>query len=209
MAIMEMGQAGPNGSSRIRGVIFDMDGTLIHQALDFEAIRREIGLPPRTPLLEALDQLTPAERAVARDILDRHEQTAAAAAVVLPGVCEFLTWLGGLQVRRAVLTRNSRSAAAAALSRCGLVQHFDPIVSRDDAPFKPQPEGVWQICAAWGLPPAEIIVVGDYLYDIEVGRRAGTRTALITHGRDWPFAAEADLVFVDYAEGMGKLESMT
>src|SRR5205807_2254157 len=139
---------------------------------------------------------------------DRHEHTAAAAAEVLPGVGEFLAWLGTRQVRRAVLTRNSRSAAAAALARCGLAGHFDPIVSRDDAPYKPQPEGVWQICAAWGLPPAEVLVLGDYLYDIQVGRRAGSRTALITHGRDWPFAAEADLVFADFAEGMLKLEGM-
>src|SRR5207249_9755908 len=104
---------------------------------------------------------------------------------------------------------NSRSAAESVLRRCELDRHFDPIVSRDDAPYKPQPEGVWQICAAWGLAPAEVLMLGDYVYDIQVGRRAGTRTALITHGRDWPFAAEADLVFADFAEGMVKLEGMT
>jgi phosphoglycolate phosphatase-like HAD superfamily hydrolase len=41
----------------IRGVVFDLDGTLVSQELDFEAIRREIGLPTGTPLLEALRQL--------------------------------------------------------------------------------------------------------------------------------------------------------
>src|SRR5262249_11536391 len=154
-------------------------------------------------------RLTPAELTAARSILDRHEHTAAAAAELLPGVCEFLAWLGTRQVRRAVLTRNSRSAAAAALARCGLAEHFDQVVSRDDAPYKPQPEGVWRICAAWGLAPTEVLMLGDYLYDIQVGRRAGTRTALITHGRDLPFAAEADVVFADFAEGMVKLEEMT
>jgi HAD superfamily hydrolase (TIGR01549 family) len=205
----ESTEANGAGPRRVRGVVFDMDGTLVHQALDFEAIRREIGLPTGTPLLEALEQLTPTELTAARAILDRHEHTAAAAAELLPGVGEFLAWLGGRQVRRAVLTRNSRSAAAAALARCGLAEHFDPVVSRDDAPYKPQPEGVWRICAAWGLAPTEVLMLGDYLYDIQVGRRAGTRTALITHGRDWPFATEADVVFANFAEGMVKLEEMT
>jgi HAD superfamily hydrolase (TIGR01509 family) len=208
MSDMTIGQTingAPPGRSRVRGVVFDMDGTLVHQALDFEAIRREIGLPPGTPLLEALEQLPPPKRAAAWDALDRHEQAAAGAAEVLPGVREFLDWLGERRVRRAVLTRNSRASAEAVLSRCGLADLFDPVVSRDDAPYKPQPEGVWRICAAWGLAPSEVLVVGDYVYDLRAGRRAGALTALITHGRDWPFAGEADLVFTDFAEGMEKL----
>src|SRR5262249_14300826 len=162
---MAIGQTEGNGATphRIRGVVFDMDGTLVHQAIDFDAIRRELGLPTGTPLLEALDQLPPPERAAAWTILDRHEQTAAAAAEVLPGVRESLAWLAARPVRRGVLTRNSRSAATAVLARCGLPM-FDPVVSRDDAPYKPQPQGLWQICTAWGLPPGEVLMLGDYLY---------------------------------------------
>jgi HAD superfamily hydrolase (TIGR01549 family) len=196
------------GETAVRGVVFDMDGTLIHQRLDFEAIRREIGLPTGTPLLEALDQLPPAERDRAWEILDRHELTAAAESEILPGVAEFLAWLDGRGVRRAVLTRNSRAAAGAALARCRLTG-FDPVMSRDDGPYKPQPDGLLHICTVWGLRPAEVLMVGDYLYDVQVGRRAGTRVALLTHGRVWPFAGEADVVFTDFAEGMGKLGGMT
>jgi phosphoglycolate phosphatase-like HAD superfamily hydrolase len=43
-------------------------------------------------------------------------------------------------------------------------------------------------------------MIGDYLYDIEAGRNAGTRTALITHGRDWPFAHLADETFPNFRE---------
>jgi HAD superfamily hydrolase (TIGR01549 family) len=192
----------------IRGVVFDLDGTLVRQGLDFEAIRREIGLPPGTPLLEALEQLPAAERDRAWAVLDRHELAAAAGAEVLPGVPEFLAWLDSRNVRRAVLTRNSRAASAAALARCRLTA-FDPVMSRDDGPYKPQPDGLLYICTVWGLRPAEVLMVGDYLYDVQVGRRAGTRVALITHGKMWPFAGEADLVFTDFAEGMGKLGEIT
>jgi HAD superfamily hydrolase (TIGR01549 family) len=191
-------------AARLRGVVFDLDGTLVHAAIDFAAIRRELGLPEGTPLLEALARMPAGDRAAAERVIDRHETAAAATAEAVPGVADFLAWLDGRGVRRAVFTRNSRASAEAVLARCGLAA-FDPVITRDDAPFKPQPQGIWQICAAWGLAPAEVLMLGDYLYDVRAGRNAGARTALLTHGRTWPFAAEAEFVFADYAEGIGVL----
>jgi HAD superfamily hydrolase (TIGR01549 family) len=191
----------------LRGVVFDMDGTLVRQELDFEAIRREIGLPTGTPLLEALEALAEAERGSAWTILNRHEQSAAALAELIPGVTDFLDWLDGHGVRRAVLTRNSRSSAETVLARCGLTG-FDPVVAREDGPFKPHPAGVWRACEAWGVPPDSVLMLGDYLYDIQAGRRAGSRTALLTHGRTWPFAAEADFVFSGFHEGAEALAGL-
>ncbi len=182
----------------IRGVVFDLDGTLVSQELDFEAIRREIGLPSGTPLLEALKQLPAPERQTAEAILDRHERLAAETAIAFEGIPEFLAWLEKRQIRRAVLTRNSRWATETVLTRCRL--NLDPIVAREDAPPKPSPAGVWRICDAWALPPADVLTIGDYLFDIEAGRQAGTRTALVTHGRDWPFAHLADVTFPSFRE---------
>jgi phosphoglycolate phosphatase-like HAD superfamily hydrolase len=118
--------------------------------------------------------------------------------MVHPGVPEFLAWLEARSIRRAVLTRNSRQSAATILRRCGL--SFDPVVAREDGPPKPQPHGIWQICQAWQVAPAEVLMIGDYLFDVEAGRSAGTRTALVTHGRDWPFAHLADLIFPNFRE---------
>ena len=182
---------------RIRGVVFDLDGTLVSQEIDFEAIRRELGLPPRTPLLEALDQLPVDERPRAMDVLARHEELAAATAKLHDGVAEFVTWLEGKAVRRAVLSRNSRRSVSAVLARVRL--EFDPIVSRDDAPYKPSPHGLWQICKAWQVAPSEVLMIGDYIFDIQAGRSAGTRTALVTHGKQWPFVELADVTFPNFA----------
>jgi HAD superfamily hydrolase (TIGR01549 family) len=182
----------------IRGVVFDLDGTLVSQELDFEAIRREIGLRTGTPLLEALRTLDAEARRRAETILDRHERAAAERASVFAGIPEFLSWLETRSIRRAVLTRNSRFAAETVLTRCGL--RLDPVVAREDGPPKPDPAGVWRICAAWALPPRDVLTIGDYLFDIEAGRKAGTRTALVTHGRDWPFAHLADVTFPNFRE---------
>jgi phosphoglycolate phosphatase len=182
----------------IRGVVFDMDGTLVSQELDFEAIRREIGLPSGVPLLEALAKLDFDTRQAADLILDRHECLAAERATVIAGVVEVLEWLEVRSIRKAVLTRNSRRSAETVLNRCGL--RFDPIVAREDSPPKPNPHGIWQICEAWQIVPADVLMIGDYLYDVEAGRNAGARTALVTHGRDWPFAHLADQTFPNFRE---------
>jgi HAD superfamily hydrolase (TIGR01549 family) len=171
---------------------------LVSQELDFEAIRREISLPGGTPLLEALRELDGEQRLRAEAILDRHEGLAAERASVFEGIPEFLAFLESRRIRRAVLTRNSRRAATTVLTRCGLV--LDPIVAREDGPPKPDPAGVRRICTAWDLPPGDVLTIGDYLFDIEAGRRAGTRTALVTHGRDWPFAPLADVTFPSFRE---------
>jgi len=41
----------------IRGIIFDLDGTLADSQLDFDAMRREMELPLGLPILEALTRL--------------------------------------------------------------------------------------------------------------------------------------------------------
>jgi HAD superfamily hydrolase (TIGR01509 family) len=183
---------------RLRGVVFDLDGTLVVQELDFEAMRREIGLPTGTPLLEALERMDGDGRAAAVDVLRRHELAAAETARLNPGVADFLAWLAGRGVHRAVLSRNMREAVEKVLRRCGLA--IDLVLAREDAPYKPSPEGLWQICAAWGVAPAEVLMVGDYLYDLQAGRRAGTRTALVTHGQALPFAHLADVAFATFED---------
>jgi HAD superfamily hydrolase (TIGR01549 family) len=180
----------------VRGVIFDMDGTLVSQELDFEAIRRDIGLPTGTPLLEAIGHMRPEERSRAQAILDWYEQQAAAKAQLLGGVQDFLKWLTDRGIRLGLLTRNSRRSVAAVLQRFDLFLH--PIVAREDGPPKPNPDGIWLICRCWNLPPEEVLMIGDYIYDIEAGRRAGTKTALVTHGRTWSFADLADFCFPDF-----------
>ncbi len=52
----------------VRGVIFDLDGTLVDSGLDFDLMRREMGLPPGKPLLESFDLLPEVDAArVPRD----------------------------------------------------------------------------------------------------------------------------------------------
>ena len=158
----------------IRGLIFDLDGTLVDSALDFERMRSEMGLAPGAPLLESLVSLSDAEAERCHTILARHERAGAERAVLMPGVAEFLVEAAVRGLRCAVFTRNGRAVARLTLDRLGL--EFETIVAREDAPIKPDPTGILTICKAWGLPPAEVATVGDYRFDIIAGRQAGVKT---------------------------------
>jgi len=185
----------------LRGVIFDLDGTLVDSQLDFSAMRAEMGLPDGLPILEALDTMDAPERERCLAVLHRHEHEGAERATLIPGVIELHTHLAARRVPQAVVTRNARHLALRVLERLQL--QFDPVVGREDGPVKPDPAAILGICEKWNVSPSEVVVIGDYLFDIEAGRRAGARTVLFTQGREphgLPGAAEADLVVRHFHE---------
>jgi phosphoglycolate phosphatase len=160
----------------VRGVIFDLDGTLVDSGLDFDLMRSEMGIAPGQALLEAIEKLPDPAASRCRAILARHEWAGAQAATLMPGVQDFLAALHRCGIRRAVFTRNSRAVALATLGRLAL--DFDTLMAREDAPAKPDPTAIWRICAQWQLQPVEVALIGDYRFDIEAGQRAGVRTVL-------------------------------
>src|SRR3954470_20937385 len=98
-----------HGRSRLRGVIFDLDGTLVDSGLDFDAIRREMSLPVGVPILEALAEIAPGQRLDdCLQILHRHERAGAERAAVMPGARELLDALRERGLEQGLLTRNSR-----------------------------------------------------------------------------------------------------
>jgi HAD superfamily hydrolase (TIGR01549 family) len=166
----------------IRGVLFDLDGTLVDSALDFQQMRREMGLAEGAPILETIAHLPAHQADRCREVLDRHEAAGALRATVMPGARELLALLDARGIRRAVVTRNARPLAIATLRRLSI--EFDLVVAREDGPIKPDPSAIWKICETWGLVPSQVLVVGDFFYDMEMGRRAGSPTVLFTAGRE-------------------------
>ena len=162
-----------------RAVIFDLDGTLTEPLLDFDAIRREIGIGSGLPILEALADASPAEKARAEEILRRHELAAIADARLSDGCLELLDVLAAHQVPASILTRNMRDAVSAFTRRFDL--SFAAVYTREDGPPKPAPDGAAWLCRTMGAAPADTLAVGDYKYDVMAARTAGCRTALLRH----------------------------
>jgi HAD superfamily hydrolase (TIGR01509 family) len=181
-----------------RAVLFDMDGTLTEPLLDFELIRRDMGIASGRPILEALAEMEESARRTAQEVLHQHEERAAAGSKLNPGCGELLDCLKQRRIAAAVITRNSRASVRTILDLHRL--HFDVLITREDGKFKPDPAPLLEACRRLGVATQEAWMVGDGQYDVEAGRAAGARTLWLSHGRPRPFAAEPWRTVRDLAE---------
>jgi HAD superfamily hydrolase (TIGR01509 family) len=175
----------------IKAVIFDLDGTLTEPFLDFDQIRRDIGLPAGIGVLEGISRMTPSQQQRAEAILLEHEDRAAQNSKLNEGAKEVLDTLRQRKLALGLLTRNLRKNAELVAAIHGL--QFDAIVDRTDGPAKPDGFGVQFLCERFGVKPAETLVVGDFEHDLKCAKNAGAIAILIqTHPSADKFAHLAD-----------------
>lgn len=181
------------------GLIFDLDGTLVDTKLDFKLLCQQLGWPEGTPILEHLATLDdPAERLWAEQIICHFEMQGAASAQWMPGAEEFLWHLSEQDIPTAVLTRNMK--AASQLCRQKLSIPISLWITREDCPAKPDPTGLWLIAKEWQLPPAELLFIGDYSFDLETAKRAGMPSCLYLTAENQHFLPDADYSISHFAE---------
>lgn len=180
-----------------RGFLFDFDGTLIQQRIDFDRMRRDVwdlverfGVPVE-PLkaMYVLELIEHVARVLAEQGGDREqafrvrtrqaivdiELEAAEGAEAFPGVPEMMHVLveGGWHV--GIVTRNCRPAVERVLALVPL--RHDVLLTRDDVVrAKPDPEHLAAALRAMEVPAAEAAMCGDHPMDVLAGQRAGTLT---------------------------------
>lgn len=175
----------------IRGVLLDMDGTLTSPYFDFDGMERDIG-KGKIDNVQYLLHANETERARVSAIIRRYEQDAAQNSPLNEGAREFLDWLKTRKLPVALITRNTRASVQTICKRFGL--SFEIILTREDAPHKPSPAAILEISRRWHIPPYELLIVGDYKYDIEAGCAAGALTALLTNGKPPKWAHASDFI---------------
>ena len=177
----------------IKGVIFDLDGTLVDSRLDFDAMRSEMGFPEGEPILEHLDTLTCGHQIeFALEVIHRHEMNGARSASIMPGAIELITLLNELHIPTAILTRNMRAASKLMLETLGIPISY--LLTREDCAAKPDPEGLNQIAARWKIPSHQLVYVGDYKFDLEVAENANMLSCLYKNSQNCNFTEQADWV---------------
>ena len=172
---------------RIRGVLFDFDGTLtMPGALDFPAIKRGLGCPPDLPILEYLETLTPDRKAALLEILEAEEDKAAEQSVPNTGAERCVDLLKRRGMLLGIITRNSLQSVRKALKKFKSFKPgaFTTIITRADSLPKPHPDGVQQAAKRMGISLQELLVIGDFRFDVMAGHDAGARTVLLTNGRE-------------------------
>ena len=191
----------------IRAAIIDLDGTLVDTAHDFRvainAMRGEFGLPPM-----ALDAILGfvgkgsenlVRRVLQNDYSEAETERHFAAALdsylrhygringehsaPYPGVAEGLRSLKDMGLRLACVTNKPAGYAAALLEKMGLHGFFEVVYGGDSfAKKKPDPMPLLQVCTDFGLPPSQIVAIGDSSNDAQAARAAGCPVLLLPYG---------------------------
>lgn len=102
-----------------------------------------------------------------------------------------------------ILTRNTRDIALKSINRLGIEGYFQKecILGREDTPPKPDPEGLFRLSAQWNTTPEQMVMVGDYLFDLQTGRNAGAATVHVDRTRVFPWPELTDI-------GVGTLKDL-
>ncbi len=165
--------------NRVRGIIFDLDDTLVHANLDFAAIKREISCPGEADILEFVSSLAEGERQAAEQVILDHELKDAECSRLINGAFEFILEAQKSDLPLAIVTRNCRAASNIKINSHKLP--IDLVFTREDAAAKPDPDALLQIAKIWQLPVGDLAYIGDYKYDIEAAHNANMQAWLFTY----------------------------
>lgn len=188
---------------RVKGVIFDVDGTIADSVGMFYEVALEVlhlaGVPPApkervyelmrvgddNPLEKLFPPDYPDPAATLKRIVDErmsewmhryHYETEA-----VPGSIELLHELATKGVRLGIATSSGR--ALPFLDQWGVRHLFHGIVGREDVESrKPHPEPILKCLGHLELDPHEAIYIGDSPIDIRAGKAAGLYTIGVLTG---------------------------
>ncbi|MCZ8520660.1 MULTISPECIES: HAD family hydrolase [Paenibacillus] len=178
--------------SGVRGVIFDMDNTLLSSRIDFAAMKADVyrllkawgalpdGLTAELHTTATLIELAKEQGLEAGrlkhiwEIVSEHELRGMEGADPEPGVEDMLRRLQGT-LPLAIVTNNAEPAARAALELTGLSRYIDLLVGREGMrALKPSSSGYETVLANYpDIPPAAWVSLGDSWIDGKGSSDAG------------------------------------
>jgi phosphoglycolate phosphatase len=190
----------------VRGILFDLDGTLVDSAPDIAAAVNELlatrGLPPlslsdiKSMIGDGVRKLI--ERAFAASgtpfsatELDQAHETmkpiylrhVTDLATLMPGVRETLAHFHMAGIAMGVVTNKPQLAARQVLLHFGLTEFFGVIVGGDAVSHqKPAPDGLLMALDRLHANPGDALMVGDRIADAGAARAAGMSVALVRGG---------------------------
>jgi phosphoglycolate phosphatase len=195
------------GAGAIRGVIVDLDGTMLDTVPDFHvainAMRAEFGLAAISQdqiqdmvgkgsenLIRAVLALDVDAAGVERQFpaaMDAYQRHYLAIngdhSALYDGVLAGLDAMRAMGLRMACVTNKPIAFAAPLLAKMGLAPYFEIVYGGECLPKKkPHPMPLLQVCADFALAPGQVVAIGDSSNDAEAARAAGCFVLTVPYG---------------------------
>ena len=201
-------------------MILDFDGTLGDTTAlivrTTQAAIKELGLPARSDeecasmiglrlveippvLFPGLDIDCDLYAATYRRLF--HEFDTDGAVKLYPNVIETLKALDRQGIILTIASSRSRNTLIRYVENLGLSDIIRYVLGADDVKEgKPHPEGIYKTLEKYDIPAGQTMMVGDTIFDIEMGLNAGTRTCGVTYGNGSRASlAKADRLIDDFS----------
>lgn len=191
----------------VRAVAIDLDGTMLDTiedlAIGVNHMLADLRLPPlelelvRTFVGKGLANLVhrslraalgreprPEELAHAMPLYEGHyDRVNGQTTTIYPGVEEGLETLAQAGYTLACITNKASRFTGPLLERIGFARYFSLVLSGDSlAKKKPDPLPLMHAAETFGVPPAQMLMIGDSLNDAQAARAAGCPIFCVTYG---------------------------
>ena len=189
----------------LKGIIFDMDGTVVDVPYDWSKIKTEL-MTQGKPILVYLRSLEEPEKSEKWKVLEKYEEEATKKARLKRGMREFLDLLNKKRIKKALVTNNSQKNVSFLLRKFDL--EFDCVISRESGLWKPSGAPFLAALEKLGLRREECCVVGDSHFDIKAAEEAGIPNVFILNENKERFDSMKAEVFCSVEALQKKIENL-
>ncbi len=186
-----------------RGVLFDLDGTLLDTAPDlvyaFNQLRHDHDLPAMSlaelrPIISlgskimikrllGIDENSPHFNALREKFLAVYEEHLADSTQFFPGIEEVLSHLDETQMPWGIVTNKLTRHTSALLKALRIDHRPICVICGDSLPtFKPDPAPILYACQLLQQDPKTCLYIGDSLTDVTASKAAGTASLVALYG---------------------------
>ena len=162
----------------IKGVIFDLDGTLIKLPINYNKIFEKLNdlfktndeFKPLIPTILKKSYHNPNLQNMGFEIICREEIKAVENLEIFDGTIEILKYINKKNIKIFLVTMQCKSAAEAVLKNLKIKKYFSEIITRDEIPDRYLQ--IMKIIKNNEIAPKEMLLIGDRMHDINSAKKA-------------------------------------
>jgi phosphoglycolate phosphatase len=169
----------------IKGIIFDLDGTLVRLPIRYDLIQNNLKKIFNTqdefkPLIVSIISHARGDSSKINEAFEsicQEESRAVDEIEIIENAFDVLEFFKSKQLKLGLVTMQCRKAIEKVMSKFDQLNVFSNIISRDES--YDRKEQIEKILGKLQLLPDEVIVVGDRIHDIISARKIGCRAILV------------------------------